>query len=169
MPITTGEPLPRNERPSRFASRASTRTHFLRVPRKEWAEVFHGEKTEIRWTRAGGPSRRALDLPTPIVGFSNASTFGGRDFRHGLLVLEDAWREPLGSISPESLAREGFEHLDEFRRYWTGRHHGGRWNPLVKIGVFRVRPWRGEEDESYFGALLLERLYLKVVRDGPTP
>lgn len=162
MPVAE-RPLQR--RPRRL-SRWSTRTHFLRIPRSDWARVMAGEKREVR-TAGQRPWIGVLEPPTPVVAYSPTSGFGGR-LLYDLLVCEAAWVEPLGSIGPDSLEREGFETLAEFRSYWRNRHHHGRWNPLLQVGAFTVRPWRGPEDEELFGRLLLERLYLTPVRDGPT-
>ena len=75
-----------------------------------------------------------------------------------LMVLESMWREPLGAISPESLAAEGYGSLAEYRRYWMARERR-RFAPTRMITVYDVRPWRGDEDVERFARLLLERLY----------
>lgn len=146
--------------PTHFRERASTRTHFLRLPRRDWANITQGIKREFRG--GGSLHLEVLDPPTPVIAYSQPSTFGGSEFRHELIVCEAAWREPLGAISPESLEAEGFSSLAEFRQYWRDRHQQGRFDPLKPVIAFRVRPWRGDEDVALFGRLLIERLYLNV-------
>jgi hypothetical protein len=81
------------------------------------------------------------------------------------MVLEKTWREPLGSLSEESLTREGFnvEELgrerayQEFRRYMRNRERRP-FRPLQEVQVYRVRPWTPDDAEPMAQALL-ERLY----------
>lgn len=83
--------------------------------------------------------------------------FGREDV---LMVIEAAWREPLGAISPESLRAEGHDSLRDFRLAWKRRAPTGRWNPLEEIIVYRVRPWQ-PGDEAWVGEKLLRELYLE--------
>jgi hypothetical protein len=74
-----------------------------------------------------------------------------------LLVLEETYGQPLAAISPESIAREGFASMADFRRYWIGRTKH-RFAPLQHVQVYRVRP-ASPEDNATLGLKLIERLY----------
>ena len=160
-------PSPSND--NKYIQRAFERTVFLRLPRRDWAAFTTGEKTELR--APGGPGIPPLGMlkpPTPVVAYTPPSGRGHPDLWFGLMVLEECWQEPLGAISDESLANEGFDSLGEFRHYWKQRfhRHGRRaWDPLRPVSVFRVRPWQ-PDDEDRFARLLLERLYLKPVAEA---
>jgi hypothetical protein len=89
-----------------------------------------------------------------------------RDRVHGQLVrdvrlvddgAEDVWREPLGAISPASLAAEGFASIREFRQHWMDREHR-RFPPLRMTTVYRLRPWLADDARESADALL-HRLY----------
>lgn len=143
---------------SRPARQVTERTHYLPVPRLEWPKVAHGQKTELRV--AGAVS--LFVCPSPVIGYST----GEHDVRVGLLVCEEVRSERLGAISPASLEAEGFESVDEFRRYWKARHDRGVYNPLSTVMVYRLRPWDPSEDPERFGRLLLDRLYLDPLEDA---
>jgi hypothetical protein len=95
----------------------------------------------------------------PIVAYS-VDRQGRHDAR--LMVLERMWREPLGALSPESLAAEGCQTLAEFRRRWmlTNRK---RFTPSRIVSVYVVRPWRAGLDEREMADRLLEHLYAEWV------
>lgn len=132
-----------------------SRTLFLRVPSQDWAAVKHGSKTEFRTVKPTAIATfDSVEVPTPVVAY--AVKPGGRHDSQ-LMVLTAAWREPLGAISPESLAAEGFPSLAVFRRYWMQRTHR-RFQPLMIVNVFRLREFQ-EEDRAILGAQLLQRLY----------
>jgi len=152
---------PKSRARHRPIPRATARTTFLRIPRGDWAAVTVGDKTEFRSPGGPGtPLRNYLSPPSPVIVYSPRTPSGG-PLKFTLMALEEVWREPLGAISAESLANEGFESLDTFRRYWKDRFDRRRfaWDPLKPVTVFRLRPWRGEEDDAYFGRLFLERLF----------
>lgn len=146
-------PTQRAELPRRQAA-----TQFLRVPRVDWARVLTGEKRELR---AAG--RHALhhvrlgNVPTPVVGYSFQRYRSTCD--SALLVVERAWSEPLGAISPESLAAEGFEQLRDFKLYWKARHASVGYRPAATVQCLQLRPWDKATDPELFGRLLLERLF----------
>ena len=83
------------------------------------------------------------------------------------MVLEAVWREPLGVISPESLAAEGFESFAHYRRYWCIREKR-LFRPLHKTTVFRVRRWDSEDDRA-MADVLLQRLYGEFLADSDGP
>lgn len=149
--------------------RAFERTAFLRLPRRDWAAITTGEKTEFRSPGGSGvPPLGMLKPPTPVIVYSPPSGYGGPDLLFELMVLEECFKEPLGAISAESLANEGFESLDQFRRYWKLRFTKQRrpWVPGKPISVFRLRPWKPVSDADHFARVLLERLYLDPVEAG---
>lgn len=74
------------------------------------------------------------------------------------MVLTERFQEPLGAITEESLANEGFGSLAEFRRYWCDREKR-RFTPTRMVVAYRVRPWIDGVDERRFADQLLERLY----------
>lgn len=126
----------------------------MRVPRAEWTAVTVGGKREFR---AGcgkhSPLWNAV-TPTPAVAYT-IDGFGR--YHSSMMVLEDVWREPLGAISPASLAAEGFESIGQFRRHWMDREHR-RFPPLRMTTVYRVRPW-AEGDDRTMAVVVLGRLY----------
>jgi hypothetical protein len=138
------------------------RTTFLRVPREDWLDVKQGRKTEFR---AGGHYVTQLwnvTCPTPVIGY--VARRGQTAHDSALLVLEKHWVEPVGSISPESLEREGFPDLAHFRRYWMRRHRS-RFDWLKEIHAYRVRPL-GPDDETTMGLQLFRKLYGEHLPDG---
>lgn len=139
-------------------------TTFLRVPARDWPAVSRGYKTEFR---AGSgknavPQLWHLEPPCPVVAYTVRN--GRHDAR--LMVLEALWQEPLGAISPESLEREGFATLAEFRRYWMERERK-RFTPTRQVFAYRVRAWRPADLDSMAGALL-SHLYGEFLRE-PMP
>lgn len=129
------------------------RTVFLRVPNRDWAAVKNGAKTEFRPASGQVSGLKWVELPTPVVAYTKSV----RGYASKLMVLEARWQERLAAISPESLRREGFQSLAEFRRYWMARERR-RFRPEHIVTVFRVRPWT-PVDREVFADALLERLY----------
>jgi hypothetical protein len=134
-----------------------SRTRFLPVFEEDWLAVTRGSKTEYR-------------LPfflTHLMCPSLAVAWRRRpqgDPDRALVVIEEAWREPVGAISPESLAREGFPALDHFRRYWM-RRSGERFKPLSEVQVVRIRPFE-PDDAATTGLQLVRNLYGPYLPDG---
>jgi hypothetical protein len=131
-------------------------TVFLRVPAYDWPAVKRGLKTEFRsgWGKNKTPKLFQVEPPTPVVAY----TVQRGEYEARLMVLEAIWLEPLGAISPESLEREGFASLAEFRTYWLERERR-RFTPTRQVFVYRVRPWVAGQDEAPMGEALLQRLY----------
>lgn len=131
------------------------RTRFLRAPFEDWAALSQGYKTEFR-AAPMGVSVKSLQTPTPVVLYavSNAGVT-----KHKLMVLAHHKTQRLMDIAdyPLSLAREGFESYDHFRRYWRARTKRP-FRPLQKVEVFTLRPWE-TDDARRLGYLLVERLY----------
>lgn len=156
-------PLP--DRPKRQAS-----SLYLRMPRVDWAKLCHGSKTEFR-LRCGRSTPRfhKVKPPVPVIGFS--LRLSRADTETALFVLEEISCEPLRAISPESLEREGYDTLAEFRRYWRTREQRLSsaqrvgWAPLAKVMVYRVRPFT-EEDIQPHALRLLHHLYGDFLPDG---
>jgi hypothetical protein len=80
------------------------------------------------------------------------------------MVLEAVWREPLGAISEESLAAEGYGTMREFRRAWIIREKR-RFPLLTPVTVYRVRAWM-PEDAAAMGEALLRQLYGEFLANG---
>jgi hypothetical protein len=136
-------------------------TVFVRVPRAEWPAVVCGTKREFRAACGNHSALWSVQAPTPAVAYT-VSSVGVYD--SVLMVLEAVWREPLGAISAESLAAEGFASFAEFRSAWIRREK--RRFPLLRMtAVYRIRPWT-LDDERLMGELLLERLYGEFLPEG---
>lgn len=131
------------------------RTTFLRVPAEDWALVKQGRKTEFR--AAGGAVTQLWNVkcPTPVVGYMVRRTV--QTYESGMFVLEATWQEPVGAISPESLAREGFPDMAHFRRYWMQRTKR-RFRPLQHVQVYQLHPMMPDE-QTTMGLQLLRKLY----------
>jgi hypothetical protein len=136
-------------------------TVFLRVPIRDWPAVKRGIKTEFRAGSGRGAISQLFGVPTPVPAVAYAIRQGRHDAR--LMMLEKCWQEPLGAISPDSLAREGFEDLAEFRAYWMERERK-RFTPLHQVFAFRVRPWQPGDAEAA-GEKLLDHLYGHFLRE----
>lgn len=134
-------------------SRAAT--VFLRVPADDWAAVKLGYKREFRAAGHGYPALFRVQTPTAVLAYA---TRDGERYESQLMVLEKTWREPLGAISPESLAREGFESIAHFRRYWIARTKR-RFKPMAEVQAFVVRRFDPDTDPDALGRVLFERLY----------
>jgi hypothetical protein len=128
---------------------------YLRIPRSDWPNVTQGRKTELRAAGRGGTLLAAkLHTPTPVVGYA----VGVVGPRFKLLVVEEAWTEPLGAISAESLEREGFRTRAEFRAYWRRRVHDRNYKPLTTVQVYRLRPFV-PEDRAALADRMFDHLY----------
>lgn len=141
--------------------RTLTSTLFLRVPVSEWGLVKRGAKREFRAAPGIQSQLQHVELPMPVVGYA-VDRHGRHDGR--LMILESMWIEPLGAITPDSLAAEGCKSLAEFRRRWILTHRK-RFTPTRRIAVFVVRPWRKGVDERVMADRLLEHLYGEWVGD----
>lgn len=119
--------------PRPFRQRRAS-TIFLRVPDAEWPAVSRGYKREFR--SGSFPSQLfGIGTPTPVVAYRIHN--GRHDAK--LMLLEEAWQEPLGAISPESLAAEGHDSLASFRKAWMARERK-RFRPTKQVFVYRLRP-----------------------------
>lgn len=139
-----------------------TRSYYVWVPSEDLALLARGRKTEVRVQPRRGRPAALPPAPSPCCMWSTSRI--GREDRFVLMLLERAWLEPLGSIGAESLRREGFNTLKEFRRYWI-EQRGRKWRPLDYVRCFRVRV---PEDAEELGLVLLDRLYREHVDAIPT-
>lgn len=137
-------------------------TTFLRVPVRDWPAVKRGYKTEFRAGTGKNAVPQLFGITTPIPVVAYAIRNGRHDAQ--LMVLEELWQEPLGAISPESLEREGFASLAEFRAYWTQREHK-RFTPTRMVFAYRVRQW-APWDAGDLAPRLLDHLYGEFLQDG---
>lgn len=135
--------------------RARVANTIVMVPDTDWAAILAGEK---RMFRSYSRRNRPALLPTPIVAYR----FGLADrLEHTVLYLEDTWQEPLGSISPEDLAEEGFATMSEFRRYFDARYPKGGFRPLAPVQVYRIRPVTQGDLDEFAERLLHEMGYAR--------
>jgi hypothetical protein len=135
-------------------------TVFLRVPWADWPAVRRGIKTEFRAASGAVSGLKFVEPPCPVVAYSWHPTHG---HEAELMVLEDRFQEPLAAISDESLEREGFSTLAEFRAYWCAREKR-RFTPTRMIVAYRVRPfvWDSDvrqPDDQFFAQRLFDHLY----------
>lgn len=137
------------------------RTIFLRVPQADWGAVRAGRKREFRASPKATPQLWDVDPPLPVVAYTVSRS---RGHQSQLMVLEATWREPLGAISPESLAAERQPDIAHFRRYWMTREHTA-FKPTRMVSVFQIRPWV-PSDAAAMGERLLERLYGEFLGDA---
>lgn len=132
--------------PSDEATRLLRRTigsKPLMVPRVDWPDVLAGAKTEFRHY---GRLRFIGETPRPAIIYSIAPATGEVESR--LAILEWAWEEPMGALSPESLANEGFDDLGEFRRYIDQRYPKGGFRPLAFTRCYRIRIATAEDRDE---------------------
>lgn len=137
--------------PGTWSKRTAT-TNFLRVPSVDWAAVSTGYKTEFRML-GQFPWAASIKTPTPVVAYTSSPGFAAAK----LMVLEETFTMPLGMISDESLAREGFPDLSHFRRYWK-RRTSKRFALMDTVQAFRVR-LATADDYDAMGRMLLAHLY----------
>ncbi|HEX4033224.1 MAG TPA: hypothetical protein VHX66_02160 [Solirubrobacteraceae bacterium] len=146
--------------PKPYSQRQAS-TIFVRVPSDDWYLVKGGYKREVRSRQSSTAALQKRSLPLPCVAYRLHPQHG---YDSVLMVLEAVWREPLGAISEESLAAEGYATMAEFRRAWVIREKR-RFPLLAPVTVHRVRPWTSE-DAAEMGAALLRQLYGEFLRDG---
>lgn len=123
------------------------------MPAQDWLAVKRGVKSEFRGSQGASSAFFHVEPPTPVVAYRVARG----EYEAKLMVLERAWQEPLGAISAESLAAEGFETFAEFRRYWMTRERK-RFIPTRQVWVYSVTPWDAFSLDR-LAAPLLRRLY----------
>lgn len=130
------------------------RTIFLRVPAYDWVKVSRGVKTEFRASPKACSALWDVETPTVVVAYRQHAALG---YDARLMVLEQRWQEMLGAITPESLGREGFETLAQFRTYWVARERR-RFPPTRIVTAYRLRPFEPEDREE-MARQVFERLY----------
>lgn len=135
------------------------RNRRLMVPRMDWADVLAGVKTEFRhYGGTTAPINRGSEweLPEPVVLYCPNDAL--RDVDTSVAVLDAAWQEPMGAISPESIRNEGFADIGEFRRYITERYPVGGFRPMARCRCYRVHPM-GPMELDRFKDMLWHRMY----------
>ncbi|MDQ1584509.1 MAG: hypothetical protein QOF36_2563 [Microbacteriaceae bacterium] len=125
-------------------------TLIVRPHPSDWLPLKYGKVTEFR-THQGFPDR--IYPPSPMVLWRR---IGGR-VETMLWVVEEAWREPLGAISDESLRRIGCASPSEFRERWVAAR-ATYFDATKNVNVFRGRPYR-DTDRDSLADKLLETLY----------
>jgi hypothetical protein len=123
----------------------------VKVPRGDWVKVLIGTKRMYR-SYSDSWHGRHLPLipegeqyPRPAVIYSRPPATTLRDV--ALAVILGFRQEPLGAISPEDLATEGFPTLNHFKRYWKARYRRWGYRPRDTISVVQLRPWTPEDNE----------------------
>jgi hypothetical protein len=121
----------------------------MRVPVADWNAVRIGAKREFRMKPREGSNLLAAKCPTPVVAYT-VNKKGEHACK--LMVLEEKWTEPIIGIAdrPDSIAREGFDSYDEFRRYWRTRNKGV-YRPLERVTAFRVAELNDERVRELAG------------------
>ena len=114
----------------------------MRVPVAAWGAVTSGCKREFRAQPGNASALWNVETPTPCAVAYKVAHLGR--YSAALMVLEAVWREPLGAISEESLANEGYATMGDFRRAWVMREKR-RFPLLAPVTVHRVRPWTPED------------------------
>lgn len=134
--------MPKRERVPRPAS--YVRNFPVYVDPVDWADVTSGRKSELRKYGQSKPlPGRERKFPAACVFYTERSV---GEIQTALGVVEDQWNEPLGAISPESLAREGFpDDLPGFRRYFAARYPRGGFRPLAGVVVQVIRPMNDDD------------------------
>src|SRR3954453_5338346 len=90
----------------------------LPIHRIDWSRVRCFEKCMWRTYSLAAGAIQAL--PRPVVLYSYHPHLPRVDTVVGLLT--ETWREPLGAISEEDVAEEGFASRAEFKRYFAERY-----------------------------------------------
>lgn len=139
------------EREPRDLLRRDTRNTRVHIPRVDFNDVRVGAKTEFR--NYGKRMYDHVEFPAPAIGYC-AKPWWVPEHRVEnidtvLLTLEESWCEPLGAITPESLEREGFATISDFRRYITERYPNGGYRPMASVIVYRVHPITPEDVEAF--------------------
>src|SRR4051794_20235096 len=103
-------------------------TLFVRVPKADWPLVKRGLKREFRGTPGNQSALWMTEPPVPVLAYTmeRASYRQQTAYDARLMVLERVWREELAAISDESLANEGFDSFEAFRRAWMRRYRDGK-------------------------------------------
>lgn len=146
-------------KPREFLLRTA-KTIRVHLPRVDFNDIRVGAKREFR--NYGRRMIEPLPAPHAVVGYNAKDWWTPENGLDGidtvLLTLEDTWTEPLGAISEESVAREGFDSLADFRRYFAARYPNGGFRPMANVIVYRIHPMTDEEKAMYADALW-ERIY----------
>lgn len=159
------KPRPHAGRVSVLVSRKVTNLP-IRVPSTDWGAIVTGQKQMFRtYSLSGRDLERPVvppdtECPRPCLLFS-ARHDGPRRSRRWKAtpgVLLSHRQEPLGSITPDDLAREGFEFLPAFRFYWRQRYKKLGWRPWDMVSVLEVRPMT-DLDMDDWGTWLFDQLY----------
>lgn len=138
----------------------SASTRFLRIPAVDWPAVAQGEKRQVRLLPHGAPRFHAHLLPSPVVGYSRGSI----DIRSAaMLVVESFKVEPLLAISAPDLRAEGFDDIDEYRRYWNA--HRGGFKPMTRVHAYTIRPFEPSECDD-FARSIFHHLYGPWLREA---
>lgn len=97
-------------------------------------------------TYAHGENRLALVIPPDTVCPRPCLIYTQRGHERQWVmapaILESFRREPIGAISSEDLATEGFEYMPAFRYYWTNRYKKIGWRPWDEVTVIELSPMR---------------------------
>jgi len=141
------------ERPTeRQQLRVGLQNVRLWVHRTDFAGLRCGERPVFRSYKV----RPIRDLPRPVIVCSAHPATGRVDTALSLLV--DQWVHPLGTISDEEVAEEGFASRGEYKRYFAERYPRWGWRPLENVMAFRLRPLTDDDRQAWLDRVW-ERLY----------
>lgn len=135
--------------------RRQVTTQLLRISTLDWAAIANGSKRELRTQGRYALLHGRVNAPWPVLGYMYPRW--DEHPKTMLLVIEEAWSEPLGTISHASIEREGFASLDEFRSYWRARYRAG-YKPLSTVQVARLHVMTTDEQDT-MAHRLLSHLY----------
>jgi hypothetical protein len=164
-PIKIGKPRPYEGRVSVLTRRTLTNLP-LRIPAMDWSSVVTGQKgifrcySERHIDRCDPVIAPDVEVPRPCLMFAvrHRHSPRGRTWEAIPGVLLSHRQEPLGAITKEDLALEGFERLVDFKAWWCKRYRTLGWRPWDAVSVIEVRPWN-EADFSTWGEWSLRSLY----------
>lgn len=136
----------------------------IRVPSSDWAAVVTGRKQMFRTYGPGFDRERPVvpadtECPRPCLLFTERQVGAERQRQWRAVpgVLLAHRQEPLGSITPEDLAKEGRHFLPAFRYYWRDRYRNLGWRPWEMVSVLEVQPLDIEDEQ--WGLWALKQLY----------
>lgn len=119
--------------------------------------MSRGRQREFRAAPGNVPQLRGIPFPSLVVAYRQRPR---EELDHKLMILEATRWEMLGAITAEGLAAAGYSGASAralFRREWM-IHNKRRFEPLMRVMVFTVRPY-AEDSLPQLGEALVRHLY----------